>query len=170
MRTRCAALSVLVLAGGVLVGSLWASAQEKADAGPHPTLQALKPEIEKLLKDPLPEAKVEMLGNALMASHQTRTFLVYPIDQTEQIAEDPVEVTGPDRNGFLLRLCVLPGKTYAGALATGQTVREPYWKTYRDAYPIKDRDEHVFLTLSFGFRADEKILAAIKETVAKVGK
>ena len=137
---------------------------------PHPTLQALKLEIEKIAKESMPGAKAQFVNDTLVAEYKTRPYMVHTHLKTGEFAETSHEQTGPSAEGIMLRLYVGHGKEYLGERVIRQDFHETYWMEYLDARAIKDKNEHVWMELAYGFKADPKTVDALKAAVAGVEK
>ncbi len=101
----------------------------------------------------------------LTVRYQTRKFWVYSRYMTGAIALQPEQEEGPDYQGFLMEISEHPG-SYEGQLVSGQTLSEPYWKTYVAAYPTKGENRYLWISLSYGARTDSQLIEKIKQATA----
>ncbi|MEW6358658.1 MAG: hypothetical protein AB1696_20150 [Planctomycetota bacterium] len=170
MRRQISRFAAAGLVVGVAFASLSFGQDAAPDKAPHAALLALKAEIEKIAKDRMPGAKFTFDRGQLVVEYQTRRFTVHSMLKTGAFTEDAAEQIGPDAAGIYVVASVLPGREYMGERMVPQTLREPYWMTDLSAHPIKDKNEHIFLAVSYGLRADKELVEAIKAAAATVAK
>ena len=139
-------------------------------AAPPPALRTVEERLRELLKKELPDAKVEAVDAGLTARFDTLTFTLHNRDMTGRIAREVHTEEGLNNKGILLTLTVDQGKEYHGQAAVPQTLREPYWQTYLNAYPLADGDQHLWLVLEYGGRVDEKLVKKIDALIAEATK
>jgi hypothetical protein len=92
--------------------------------------------------------------------HHTQTFKIHAIDKTGAISALAHDEEGPNADGVLMRVSLQDGP-YRGAADIPQDLHGPYWTTFINAYPVAD-GKHLWLGLSYGRRADPKLLEAVK--------
>jgi hypothetical protein len=173
MGNRTASWVVIALVVGTMAVTRFALSQEKPSAtAPHPALVTLKAEFERILKESAPEAKVAFDGESLVVEYRLRKYLVHGGGEGKlpiwEFSEEAYETTGPSGTGIMLKAHVGPGREYLGQRVVPQTTRKPYWNTYLNAYPVKDKNEHLWIELSSGLCANENLIEALKAAAASV--
>ena len=158
----------LMIAGSAVTAD--EAAPSKRPAAPPPALRAVETRLRELLKKELQDAKVEADDAGLTARFDTQAFTVHNRDMLGRIAKETHAEEGPNNKGILLTLTTEQGKTYQGQAEVPQTLREPYWHTYINAYPLAEGDQHLWLVLAYGGRVDEKLVEKINSLIAEVTK
>jgi len=127
-------------------------------------LDATEKRLRQAVHGLLPRVTVRLEGHILTAEQRTRTFMVYAVQKTGEIARTPDSTLGPEHDGFLLKTWV--GEAGARAADGGpQDLRKPYWTTHLNAYPLSETTV-LSLSLSYGSHADRAVIAKLKEAVA----
>jgi len=116
--------------------------------------------LQSVIRSYDPGAAVAIENGAYVYRHHTQTFKVHAIDKTGQISEAAQDEEGPNVDGILLTVFLQEG-SYQGAAEIPQELKKTYWTTFVNAYPAAG-DKHLLLNLSYGSRADKKLIAAIK--------
>ncbi len=137
----------------------------------HFVLDSLKPQIENILKQCLSDAIVDAKGTTLIAQCDTRKFKIPPEDIPQDIEmkgwSSPSGDVIPNPKGIVIELSVLPGEKSMGQKSAG-SFRKKYWNLYRQDYPIRNRDEHIWIELYYGKEVDMELLKRIKAIVESV--
>jgi hypothetical protein len=116
--------------------------------------------LQSVIRSSDPGASVAIENGVYVYRHHTQTFKVHTLDKTGLISEDAHDEEGPNVDGILLNISLQEGP-YEGAADLPQELKKPYWTTFLNAYPT-DGDKHLLLNLSYGSRADKKLIEAIK--------
>jgi hypothetical protein len=127
-----------------------------------PVLQASEWQLklQSVIRSYDPNAVVAIENGAYVYRHHTQTFKVHAIDKTGQISERAQDEEGPNVDGILLTIFLQEG-SYQGAAEIPQELKKTYWTTFVNAYPAAG-GKHLLLNLSYGSRADKKLIEAIK--------
>lgn len=73
-----------------------------------------------------------------------------------------MEREGPDDEGVLLRVHVQP-KGEVNQAVVPQTVREPYWETFLNVYPVSGSEKQIYVALSSRGWTDKKLIQKIQK-------
>jgi hypothetical protein len=106
------------------------------------------------------KAVVVMEDGAYVYRHHTQTFKIHTILKTGEVSEKAHDEEGPNVDGILLDVTLQDGP-YQGAAVIPQDLKGPYWTTFINAYQVAD-GRYLWLRLSYGSRADKKLMDAIK--------
>jgi hypothetical protein len=116
--------------------------------------------LQSVIRSYDPQAVAAIESGAYVYRSHTQTFKVHAIDKTGKISEAAYEEEGPNVDGILLGITLEEG-SYQGAADIPVELRKPYWTTFVNAYPVAG-GKHLLLNLSYGSRADKKLIEAIK--------
>jgi hypothetical protein len=105
-------------------------------------------------------AVVTAENNAYVYRYHTQTFKIHTIHKTGAISETAHDAEGPNVDGIFLE-ATLQDDPYQGAAEIPQDLRRPYWTTFINAYPVSG-GKYLWLSLSYGSRADKKLMEAVK--------
>ncbi len=105
-------------------------------------------------------AVVTVENGAYVYRYHTQTFRIHTIQKTGAISETAHDEEGPNVDGIFLNVSLQDGP-YRGAAVIPQDLHRPYWTTFINAYPVAD-GKHLWLSLSYGSRADKKLMEAVK--------
>ncbi|MFB3895052.1 MAG: hypothetical protein ACE14V_02000 [bacterium] len=95
--------------------------------------------------------------------YHTQIFKVHPlVSKLGEVAEKAVDQEGPKIDGILLRARLNDGDYRLNQLVMPQVIKEPYWNTFINVYPI-EKDKYISVSLSFGTRSDTKFFEAIRD-------
>ncbi len=142
---------------------------------PAPTLESLKPALERVLDEAGErEATVALGADLLEVEKNVHEFQVHAILKTGDIALAPRTERGPNANGFRIAIRLLPGERYQGALALDSngsgSVPHPYWTLRVVEISLPASDRHLWLDLAVGARADWGLVTKLVDAVrAEVG-
>lgn len=100
--------------------------------------------------------------------YHTQKFKIHAIDKVGTISETTHDEEGPNVDGIFLTVSLQDGP-YHGALVIPQDLHRPYWTTFANAYTVAD-GKYLWLTLSYGSRADKKLMEAVKTCFEKIEK
>ncbi|MCA9259539.1 MAG: hypothetical protein KDA61_10090 [Planctomycetales bacterium] len=129
----------------------------RADEVPAPLLRSIEERIRQSLAPWNDEisAHYENRGQTLVMGYRTRTFSLHGASMSGQRSEKPHDTTGPSYLGFLLRIHLQEAGVVNQAM-TPQTLREPYWQTYLDVWPL-DSSNQALAAFSYGSRLDAEV-------------
>jgi hypothetical protein len=105
-------------------------------------------------------AVVTVEDGAYVYRYHTQTFKIHTIQKTGAISEMAYDEAGPNVDGIFLKVSLQDGP-YRGAAVIPQDLHRPYWTTFLNAYPVDD-GKYLWLSLSYGSRADKKLMEAVK--------
>lgn len=105
-------------------------------------------------------AVVTIENGAYVYRFHTQMFKIHTIQKTGGITETAHDEEGPNVDGIFLKVSLQDG-SYRGAAEIPQDLRRPYWTTFINAYPVAT-GKHLWLGLSYGSRANQKLMEAIK--------
>lgn len=89
---------------------------------------------------------------------------------TGELAAKPDTETGPNYQGFLLKVGARAGQYRdTSQLVVPQDLHGPYWTTYVNDVPIKGANRYLWVSLSYGVRTDPILLKQIKQLVLAAG-
>jgi hypothetical protein len=161
MRPLAAAIGLCVCALTALLPAL----AQPQPAVAEPVLLQLRTELERELADlqpaPVFEVRKSSGGRSLVVRYRTRDYIVYPRAKTGRFGDTLERHEGPDHDGVLIRAHVQPAGEANQALPP-QTVRQPYWSTFLNAYPVPGTGKQVYLALSFQGPDDRPLLRKIR--------
>ena len=138
---------------------------------PDPVLAALVAPLKAGFEDgDKPEIRIpdSYSGKSLILRYQTRTYQIYPRGKAGRLGRELVEREGPGDDGILLRVHV-QAKGAVNQAAVPQTIREPYWLTELDVYPVEGSNKQLYVALSYRGTVDRELLARIKSVFSKSG-
>lgn len=138
---------------------------------PDPVLIALKDKLEQEFQKTEPKPTFEFPnhynGKFMIGRFKNRSWLIHPRAKDGRRAETVEKSEGPSDDGFRLAVEVQPLGT-VNQLAVPQTVREPYWSTYFNVYPVKNTQKQLYFCLSYGGWTAEKQIAQIKRAAEQL--
>jgi hypothetical protein len=136
-----------------------------------PILAALKTELERELDklDPNPVFVLEdaSKSDALKVLFKTRDYVVHPSLPKGGYSVETETRVGPSEHGFLL-VARVQELGVVNQLLVPQVVREPYWQTYVNVYPVKNTQKQICFCLSYGGRTQDEILKRIKKAAEQL--
>ncbi|MGD9127083.1 MAG: hypothetical protein PVH19_06860 [Planctomycetia bacterium] len=138
---------------------------------PDPLLLELKnrlePELQKLSPKPTVEFYDSRGGGGLSIRFDTRNYVVHPSTMSRGFLENTVKKEGPNFRGFILGVSFQPRGTL-NQLATPQVLREPYWDTYINIYPIKNTQQQFYFRLSYSTATNKALIDKIKKAAEQL--
>lgn len=152
-----AVLLVLVSAAPVL-------AADPKDA-PDPVLVELRSKLEKELSDLKPAPTFEVGETTLKMRYKTREYQVHRPEGQGRLSKELHTEIGPDAGGLVLNVHVQANGEVIQAVVP-QTLRNPYWDTHLDVYPVADKNKQIFCGVSSRFTTDKKLIDKIKKVLA----
>ena len=117
----------------------------------------------QITKHYYPNAKIERDKTELKISLNTQKFIIHRIGKIGEIREETYEQIGPNYNGFILSIALVPG-IYQGSLVPNQELQRPYWNTYFTAVHTLDQKNYFYLSHSYGNRIKKEFRDKIKKT------
>lgn len=122
--------------------------------------------IESVLRQYHTGAELVKEDSVYVYRYRTQTLKLHTVDKTGAISDAAHDEESPEAGGILLKVSLEDG-TYQGAAVIPQEVREPYCSTFINAYPVSG-GKHILLNLSYGSRADKKLIEAIKTCLGPI--
>ena len=116
--------------------------------------------LESVIRQCDSNALVTVENGAYVYRYHTQTFKIHTVHKTGAISETAHDEEGPNVDGILMKVTLQDGP-YQGAADIPQDLKTPYWTTFINAYPVAT-GKHLWLGLSYGIRADKKLMEAIK--------
>lgn len=157
-------ITVLVL----LICSATALAADPKDA-PDAVLVELRSKLEKELSDLKPAPTFEISphsgGKSMVMRYKTREYQVHIPEGQGRLSKDLHTEVGPDAGGLMLNVHVQAYGVNNQAVVP-QTLRNPYWDTYLDVYPLAAKDKQIYCGLSSRFTTDKKLIERIKKILS----
>ena len=120
-----------------------------------PQLAQLKADLQQRFSDLDVTYRADNRGHTLIAEFETRKFLVHVGSKAGKRSREAHEVLGPSHAGFLIRFHLQDAGTVNQAQVP-QTIREPYWQTYLNVFPL-DHQQQVYVAYSYGTGLDTKV-------------
>ena len=158
----------LILASLILPSALAQESNGKSD----PVLTDLQTQLVKALRELNVTAIMEIpdayAGKSLVLRYKTRPYKVYPQSKAGRLGRELVEREGPDDEGILLRAHVQKAGEVNQA-AVPQTIREPYWSTYLNVYPVAGTGKQIYMALSYRGWTDKKLIERITKVAEQMG-
>ncbi|MBA4386825.1 MAG: hypothetical protein C0404_02520 [Verrucomicrobia bacterium] len=111
-------------------------------------------------------AVITVAEGACTYRYHTQVFKIHTIDKIGAISETAHDEEGPNGDGILLKVTMQDGP-YRGAAEVPQELAKPYWKTFINDYPT-GTGKYLWMDLSYGGRADKKLIEAIKTALGPV--
>lgn len=109
--------------------------------------------------------------NELVLEHQVQEFMVHTVYRDGRIDDNAHPEKGPNVQGFRLRVRVAAGPRYEGPIALTPegygSVAHPYWRIQVRYVRLPSVDEHLWVTLAMGSRADQKLLNRIDDAITE---
>ena len=105
----------------------------------------------------------------LTISLGVRTFKIYRQLMNGEYSEELEPVQAPGANGFRISLSIRDG-LYGGSAKLPQTFSKPYWKQYVDAISSNDKTQHLLISIHYGQKRQEIVLAVMKCVTEIAGK
>lgn len=105
-------------------------------------------------------AVVSIENGTYVYRYHTQTFKIHTINKTGGVSETAHDEEGPNVDGIFMKFTLQNGP-YQGAAEIPQDLKRPYWTTFINAYPVAT-GKHLWLGLSYGSRANKRLLEAIK--------
>lgn len=168
-RARAAAgVGVLLALSAVMLPALAGQQAPPAD----PALIRLQTELTQQLGELQPPVVWEIPrsgnGQSLVVRYRTREYMVYPRAKTGRFGETLERQEGPDHDGLLIRAHVQPSGEVNQAVVP-QTIREPYWTTFLNVYPVRGTGKQIYLALSFQGAEDSPLVRKAKQAAERLG-
>ena len=164
------------MVGRILVSMAVGILALAAAFGEEPTAKKAAKElkaVEKSLRsltetlEPKPQSTFDNNGTSLTMTYQTQKFKIHGRNKGGNISEETHDEVGPSHLGFILRVH-MQRKGEINQAVTPQTIREPYWKTDLNVTRLAGSDQQLYWSLSYGSRADETTLDAIRKAIEKL--
>jgi hypothetical protein len=114
-----------------------------------------------IVKGLKPAPRVNRNGRSVMFGYKTRSFTVHTSDKLGRRSKKALEMVGPSRDGLMVRVSLVD-KRYAGAAEIPQEMRQPYWTSYVNAYPVLRGRQHLYLFMTYGRRTDRAVVNRIE--------
>lgn len=145
-------LQLILVAFIVIVGSGLPVLSEEPEPPPDPILVTLGMQFEHQLQELKPPVRIEFpaghAGTSLTLRYMTRKYMVYPSNMTGRLGRELTEREGPDDGGVLLEVTV-QRKGAANQAVVPQTIKDPYWKTDLNVYPVENSTKQLCIALSY---------------------
>lgn len=116
--------------------------------------------LQAVIRQHQADAVVAVEQGAYVYRYHTQAFMIHTIHKTGEVSKTAHEQVGPNVDGILLQVTLQDGP-YQGAAEIPQDLREPYWTTFLNAYPMAT-GKYLWMQLSYGSRADKKLIEALK--------
>ncbi len=123
-------------------------------------VRALQPTLDKL--EPAAKVEFEKSSPTVKVLFLPQNFKIHGRSKPGEIAAEAHDEIGPSYKGFVLAVH-LESKGEVNQAVTSQTIREPYWQTNLDGTPLRGSDKQIFWALSYGSRADQKVLNELRK-------
>lgn len=139
--------TMICLLASMVIGTICGFEVKSADDTPPQQVSTIYNDVEKLILEYYPEAKIQRKDNVFTASFDTRTFMIHHALKTGEWQEARPQM-GPNRKGIICGISFSPHR-WQGAAVVPQSFNNRYFQSLLMAPYNKKLDMHLVVHLDY---------------------